>query len=226
MMAKDFDLRDFDHVTRLFPLPNFVMFPHVVLPLHIFEPRYRQMTVDALEGDRIITMVQISPASPGKTWAEPVPIEAVGCLGKIIQHERLADGRFNLLLLGCKRVRLLHELESQKLYRSALVEILEDQEPTPPHEPVRSELIGLFRQAYKTHRELDSEMAELLEKPVPLGVLTDLIAHALALSPALKQRLLGESSVDRRAEIIRTVLREIAHHEPSARSFPPPFSTN
>ncbi|HKM56414.1 MAG TPA: LON peptidase substrate-binding domain-containing protein, partial [Isosphaeraceae bacterium] len=186
----------------------------------------RQMTVDALEGDRIITMVQISPASPGKTWAEPVPIEAVGCLGKIIQHERLSDGRFNLLLLGCKRVRLLHELEGKKLYRSALVEILEDQEPTPPHEPVRSELIGLFRQAYKTHRELDSEMAELLEKPVPLGVLTDLIAHALALSPALKQRLLGESSVDRRAEIIRTVLREIAHHGPSARSFPPPFSIN
>ena len=225
-MAKDLDLRDFDHVTRLFPLPNFVMFPHVVLPLHIFEPRYRQMTTDALEGDRIITMVQISPAPLGTTWAEPVPIESVGCLGKIIQHERLANGRFNLLLLGCKRVRLLHELETHKLYRSARVEILEDEEPTAPDELVRSELIGLFREVYKSHRELDSEMAELLEKRVPLGVLTDLIAHALALSPALKQRLLGESSVDRRAEIIRTVLREVAHHQSTARSFPPPFSIN
>jgi uncharacterized protein len=226
MTAKDINLRDFDHVTRLFPLPNFVMFPHVVQPLHIFEPRYRQMTADALEADRYITMVQISPAPPGKTWTEPVPIEAVGCLGRIVQHERLADGRFNLLLLGCKRVRLLRELESQKLYRIALVEIVEDEEPTLADELVRSELVGLFRQAIKTHRELDSEMAELIERPVPLGVLTDLIAHALALSPALKQRLLGESSVDRRAEIISAVLREVAHREPSSRFFPPPFSMN
>jgi Lon protease-like protein len=226
MTAKDLELRDFDHVTKLFPLPDFVMFPHVVVPLHIFEPRYRQMTADALEGDRTITMVQISPSAPGKTWTEPVPIEAVGCLGKILQHERLADGRFNLLLLGCKRVRLVRELESPKLYRTALIEVLEDQEPSSPDESARSELIGLFRQAYKTHQELDSEIAQLLEKPVPLGVLTDLIAHTLALSPAVNQRLLGESSVDRRAEIICSVLREVADWEVPSRSFPPPFSMN
>lgn len=74
MMDNDFELRDFANVTRLFPLPNLVMFPHVVLPLHIFEPRYRQMTEDALAGDRLITMVQITPPARGEHWTEPVPL--------------------------------------------------------------------------------------------------------------------------------------------------------
>src|SRR6516164_9969292 len=99
MMDNDIDLRDFDRVARLFPLPGLAMFPHVILPLHIFEPRYRQMTEDALAGDRLVTMVQIRPSVKGSRWVEPVPIMEVGCLGKIVQHERLADGRFNFLLL-------------------------------------------------------------------------------------------------------------------------------
>ena len=70
MMDNDLDLRDFANVTRLFPLPNLVMFPHVVLPLHIFEPRYRQMTEDALAGDRLITMVQITPPARGEHSAD------------------------------------------------------------------------------------------------------------------------------------------------------------
>ena len=138
MMENDLDLRDFANVTRLFPLPNLVMFPHVVLPLHIFEPRYRQMTEDALAGDRLITMVQITPPAKGEHWTEPVPLEPVGCLGKIIQHERLANGRFNLLLLGRKRVRLLREIATEKLYRIAEVDILEDQQAALPEEPARA----------------------------------------------------------------------------------------
>ena len=74
MMDNDLELRDFANVTRLFPLPNLVMFPHVVLPLHMFEPRYRQMTEDALAGDRLITMVQITPPTRGEHWTEPVPL--------------------------------------------------------------------------------------------------------------------------------------------------------
>ena len=115
MLDNDLDQRDFANVTRLFPLPNLVIFPHVVLPLHIFEPRYRQMTEDALAGDRLITIVQISPPARGEHWTEPVPLESVGCLGRIIRHERLADGRFNILLLGRKRVRLRREITTAKL---------------------------------------------------------------------------------------------------------------
>ena len=66
-----------------------------------------------------MTIVQIRPPAPGRSWAEPVPIMDVACVGKIVQHERLPDGRFNLLLLGCKRVRLEREVASGKLYRIA-----------------------------------------------------------------------------------------------------------
>jgi Lon protease-like protein len=225
-MDHDFDLRGFGDITRLFPLPNLVMFPHVVLPLHIFELRYRQMTEDALAGDRLITMIQISPLPEGKTWTEPPPLEEVGCLGKIIQHERLADGRFNFLLLGRKRVRLRREIATGKLYRSAEVEILEDVPPTQPEELERTELIGLFRQVFERHQKLDPDFAELLEKGVSLGVLTDVISHALALPASLKQCLLAETSVDQRVENIRLLLRKVATADEPRRMFPPPFSPN
>jgi Lon protease-like protein len=226
MMDNDLDLRDFANVTRLFPLPNLVMFPHVVLPLHIFEPRYRQMTEDALAGDRLITMVQITPAAKGERWTEPVPLEPVGCLGRIIQHERLADGRFNLLLLGRKRVRLLREVATEKLYRIAEVDILHDQPAALPEDPARAELIDLFRKFFASQRKLDPDLAEFLNKPVPLGRLVDIITHALDLPPALKQKLLAEISVDRRVDTIRSVLRQVTHVEGHQRPFPPPFSAN
>jgi Lon protease-like protein len=225
-MDNDLDLRDFANITRLFPLPNLVMFPHVVLPLHIFEPRYRQMTEDALAGDHLITMVQIKPPTRGKHWTEPAPLERVGCLGKIIHHERLADGRFNLLLLGRKRVCLRREITTEKQYRTAEVEILEDLAPGQPEGPARAELIGLFRQVFESQRKLDPDLAELLNKPVPLGLLADIIAHALTLPPALKQWLLEESSVDRRVDRIRSVLREVSSGAGQHRPFPPPFSAN
>jgi Lon protease-like protein len=225
-MDHDFDLRDFREITRLFPLPDLVTFPHVVLPLHIFEPRYRQMTEDALAGDRLITMIQISALSQGKTWTEPPPLEEVGCLGKIIQHERLADGRFNFLLLGRKRVRLRREIATGKLYRSAEVEILEDVPSTQPEESARTELIGLFRQVFERHQKLDHDFAAFLEKEVSLGVLTDVISHALALSAGLKQRLLAETSVDQRVKKLRLLLLKVATADEHPRMFPPPFSSN
>ena len=115
MMDRELDLQDFSNLSKLFPLPNFVMFPHVIVPLHIFEPRYRQMTADALAGDKLVTMIQIRQPEKGKQWAEPVPLEDVGCLGRIIKHDRLADGRYHILLLGLKRVRLRQEVPSGKL---------------------------------------------------------------------------------------------------------------
>jgi Lon protease-like protein len=225
-MDNDIDLRDFDRVARLFPLPGLVMFPHVILPLHIFEPRYRQMTEDALAGDRLITMIQISPMPKGKVWTEPVDIERVGCLGRIIQHERLPHGRFNILLLGRKRVLIRRELESGKLYRTAEVEVLDDQAPLVPEAAARDELVGLFRKVLERQHRLNTDLAELLERAVPLGVLCDIMSHALTLPPALKQRLLAETSVDSRIDSLLTILRKIAAVEDPVRTFPPPFSPN
>lgn len=226
MMDRDLDLRDFSGVTRLFPLPNLVMFPHVVLPLHIFEPRYRQMTEHALSSDRLITMIQISPPPLGKQWTEPVPLEAVGCLGRIIRHERLPDGRFNFLLLGLKRVSLLREVSTGMLYRSAAVEFLEDVAPLAPDRPRRENLVELFRRHHERFQDLDPDLAELLGKDVPLSVLADIMVHTLPLPAAFKQCLLAEASVDARVDKLDAVLKQVTGEPIGPRSFPPPFSAN
>src|ERR1700722_7371434 len=110
------ELYEFSNRCRLFPLPDVGLFPHAVLPLHIFEPRYRQMTEDALARDKLVTIVQWRAPFPTEKGAEPA-LEEIGCLGRILQHERLPDGRFNFLLLGRKRVRLGREIPGDKLYR-------------------------------------------------------------------------------------------------------------
>jgi Lon protease-like protein len=171
-------------------------------------------------------MVQISPPPRGEAWSEPVPLEPVGCLGRIIRHERLPDGRFNFLLLGLKRVRLLREVETGALYRTAEVKILEDIAPSPPEQPRRQELVRLFRRAYEQAHKLDSDLEELLDKDIPLGVLADIMIHTLALPPALKQCLLGEPSVDRRVEELCTALHQAVGEARGGRNFPPPFSAN
>jgi uncharacterized protein len=230
-MDDDLDLRCFSGRCRLFPLPRVVMFPHSVLPLHIFEPRYRQMTEHALTDDHLVTIVQLRPSTVGTadTLGSP-PIETVGCLGRIIQHERLPAGRFNFLLLGRKRVRLRRELPGETLYRIAEAEIVEDDYASEPEEPRRSELTRLVRQVFARQGELEPDLAALLDNPLPLGVLTDIVAHALSLPVELKQKLLAETRVPRRADTLLQVVGQLSQSggraAPGWPSFPPPFSSN
>ena len=104
----------------VFPLPNVVLFPNVFLPLHIFEPRYRQMVQDALDGDRIIGMVLLRPGWEGNYEGRP-PVYPVGCAGLITHAERLPDGRYNIVLRGLEKFTILGEEEGQ-MYRVARVE--------------------------------------------------------------------------------------------------------
>ena len=230
-MDLDREVRGFDNLCRLFPLPGVVLFPHAVLPLHIFESRYRQMTRDALSGDRLVTIVQALPR--GAPDPHRPPVEEVGCLGKILLHEALPDGRFNFLLLGCKRVRLVRELpDPGTLYRQATAEILEDEEPADETEAHRrSELVARFSALSDGARPPDPDLAALLASDLPLGTLTDIIAHALGLPPGLKQGLLDECRVDHRADTLSAILQQLltgpgSAAEPGKPTFPPPFSRN
>src|SRR3977135_4083932 len=99
----------------LFPLPNVVLFPNVFLPLHIFEPRYREMVADALTSDRMIGMVLLRPGWEGDYEGRP-PVYPVACSGVITHVERLPDGRYNIVLRGLERVRIIEE-DGSRTYR-------------------------------------------------------------------------------------------------------------
>ena len=108
----------------IFPLPNAVLFPNVFLPLHIFEERYRAMIADALAGDRIIGMALLQPGYQADYEKRP-PVYPVGCAGVITHAERLADGRYDIVLRGIERFRITGE-DAGRPYRIAHVEPLPD----------------------------------------------------------------------------------------------------
>jgi len=108
----------------LFPLPNVVLFPDVCLPLHIFEPRYRQMLAAALNGDRLIGMALLKAAREGEHEGQP-PVYDIGCAGLITHAAQLDDGRSNIMLHGIQRFRIVNENHDLP-YRRARVEALLD----------------------------------------------------------------------------------------------------
>ena len=124
----------------VFPLPNVVLFPNVFLPLHIFEPRYRQMVADALAGDRIIGMVTLRPGHDDEYEGAP-PIYATGCSGLITHAESLDDGRYNLVLRGIEKFTI-HREETPlpgRLYRSAVITPIDEAVPATDRDELRHE---------------------------------------------------------------------------------------
>ena len=107
-------------IIPIFPLPDFVLFPRVHVPLHIFEPRYRQMVTDVIGSDGVIGMVMLKGDWERDYHAFPDAFE-VGCAGKITAIQRLPDGRFNLTLEGLSEFRMLREIRD-RAYRQARIE--------------------------------------------------------------------------------------------------------
>jgi Lon protease-like protein len=221
----------FDGTTRLFPLPNLVLFPFVIQPLHIFEPRYRAMTADALAGDRLISIVLLRPGVVGEAAGRPA-IHTVGCLGKIVADQRLDDGRYNLLLRGLRRVRLLEELPTDRPYRTARVELLQDVGGlgTEAAGALRVRLAEQLSRWVPPEAAATEQFRKLLDSDLAAGALCDVFAFALPLDAALKQELLEELDVAERARRLVAMLREntpAGGPAPSSdRKFPPDFSAN
>jgi Lon protease-like protein len=224
-------LGQFDGSTRLFPLPNLVLFPYVIQPLHIFEPRYRQMTADALAGDRLITLVLLRPGWEGDYEGRPA-VHPIGCLGKIVADQRLDGGRYNLLLRGLRRVRLVHEVPTDRAYRTARVELLSDAGALAADAAaaLRADLAGQLPRWLPPGAAVMEQFRKLLDSDLSAGALCDVFSFALPLEPALKQQLLEELDVAARARRLVEVLREHAPIAEAAaahpRKFPPDFSPN
>jgi ATP-dependent Lon protease len=228
----EFDDASFDGRARLFPLPDLVLFPHVMQPLHIFEPRYREMVREALATDRLIAIARLEPGWEADYEGRP-PIASVACLGKIVSEHRLEDGRFNILLLGLRRVEIVREVATPASFRMADVRILHDHVPAQRREVrkrLRQELLDTFRSALPVGKGAKDTIAMLLKKHVPLGVLADLIAFTAELDMSFKQSLLAETDVIGRAEALLARLTQGGHERttwPKALGgFPPSFSAN
>ena len=108
----------------IFPLPNVVLFPNVFLPLHVFEPRYREMVADALAADRLLGMALLRPGWESDYEGRP-PVYPTGCSGVITHAERMSDGRYNIVLRGVERFRILAE-DNARSYRRASIEPLRE----------------------------------------------------------------------------------------------------
>jgi len=224
-----FSFEEFSGTVRLFPLPNLVLFPHVMQPLHIFEPRYRHLLEDALAGDRLIAMAMLKPGWEDDYEGRP-PLYPMACLGRIATYHHLEDGTYNILLLGLRRVRLLRELEPRRGFRRAEVALCED--CCPPQQAsersrVQRELRDAFLKILPTLPEAQEQVDQLLGSDVSLGVLTDVISYMLDIEAAKKQVLLAETDVYRRVDILLSHLSAAAVEMASEKVvFPPEFSAN
>lgn len=204
---------NFGRPMPIFPLDQVTLLPQQVLPLHIFEPRYRQMVTDALDGSGQIAMAVFE----GRDWKQQYhgrpPIRPAVCIGHIAQHEKLADGRYNIILRGVCRARVIRELAPRdaRLYREAMLEPIGlEQDETPTLKALRVS-IEHDLDAGPLSRLTDG--ATLLEyvrdDDIPTAALIELISFTLVKDREKRYRLLEEGDADARAEMVRREIAEI-----------------
>jgi Lon protease-like protein len=199
----------------IFPLPNVVLFPGVFLPLHIFEPRYRDLIADALTSDRMIGMVLLRPGWQHEYDGRP-PVYPIGCSGVITHVETMPDGRYNIVLRGVERFRILQE-EGTKTYRRAVIEPVPDRagsgEDLAAVRKQRSRLEALLAPAIERSLSATGRLETLgagrdskIPSTMPDEDLVNALAQYLDLEPLEKQALLEQHSLRQRAESLVELL--------------------
>ena len=194
----------------LFPLSTPVLFPGGVVPLHVFEPRYRQMTDDALHGARAIGMATVRPEHVEEMAGDP-PLYGVGCAGVIHQSRRLPDGRFHVVLRGTHRFRIREELppEGKRLYRVALIEVLEERlEDASRAEALRRSVLehmqALADRAAREEAQARFDASKLAG--LDPATFANTVSQALGLPAEEKQGLLEADGIVERLERLEDVL--------------------
>ncbi len=230
-----FELAAFSGKVRLFPLPNLVVFPHVMQPLHIFEPRYRALLEDALASDGLIALAVLAPGWENDYEGRPL-LQPAACLCRVMKWEKTAEGTYNVLLVGIRRIRLLEELPPERLFREARVELLKDeysQSASGERAERQKALVDQFRSILPNLTDSAEPLQQLLGQQISLGMLTDIMGYTLELGLELKLQLLGEPGVDRRAELLSEAAQRLSGQRQSGkakneslRDFPPKFSLN
>lgn len=217
---------DFARPIPLFPLPNCVLLPHACAPLHIFEPRYRKMTNDALDSNGLIAMALFA----GQTWRHDYegspPLRPIVCVGYIIKHQALPDGRFNILLQGICRAQIIRETPS-KPYRTALLKPIE---PSPPLE------IDLTHHRHKIEELLDdphlrklasvSAIHNWLSTEIPTATLVDLAIMTVTCNVEERYAMLAQRDTIARALWLQNFLERTRRTLAIAENFQPAPATD
>lgn len=220
---------DFDRPMPIFPLEGFVLLPHAVQPLHIFEPRYRQMVRDCLaqveRGSGQIALASFVPPSAGGDspagsesgevvgggWRR---IRPVACVGQIIQHEELDDGRFNILLQGVCRAAIVEveEPDGDRLYHQVRLKPLAgDHQPEGSLAYVRSQLRAMLSGPQLRRMSNAGAVMEWIKRAeIPTSAVVEIASFALVFDEEVRYLLLAEPTVDGRIRLLRRELARLA----------------
>jgi Lon protease-like protein len=192
---------------KLFPLPEGTLFPSQGVPLHVFEPRYQELVRDALRGDQVVGIPRIVPGFTREEYASAPALFPILGVGIIAQHEALPDGRYNLVVRGVARARLLEELPHDRSYREARVELLAEESQGAGEDftaPLAACLVEIGR---RVSADTASALGQIAAVGDP-GRLADLSAAAL-LAPEYHQRVLAELNVVRRLRFVTDQVAEL-----------------
>lgn len=234
---------DFTGRVRLFPLPELVVFPHAMQPLHIFEPRYCDLLSDALASDRLIAMATIVGGLSAAVNSQP-RLHPTLCIGRIVSHVETEGGTHNILLIGAKRAKIRRELATNRAFRVADIDLAVDIPPPSQTEAKRlkSEVLNAFSAVIPGNATVQQNLHELMTNQMGLSAITDIIAYTLPLGTPAKLRLLDLNDVGERAALLVELLRRLPkaggaeaagppqdaapNERPAGKPFPPPFSIN
>jgi Lon protease-like protein len=189
----------------IFPLPDVVLFPHTLLPLHIFEPRYRQMVRDCLAGDKRLAMALLRPGWENDYYGRP-PVYPIAGAGEIIQHEALQDGRFNILLRGTMRIGITAEMPADKPYRLARARPLPDRYPDRDPKVLvdRVERLKVFYLRILSEvQKGQGEVAKIFSGVKDPGIIVDRIAGAAIADAETRQQALEAVEVAMRLTLVQ-----------------------
>lgn len=208
---------------RLFPLPGFVMFPHVAHPFHLFEPRYLAMAEEALNDDQLIAMAVLQPGWEAEYEGRP-PIFPTVCVGRISAHAKTEQGTLNIILRGITRAKIIEELPGDGGIRRVYARrvMVPDVAPEPSQTALQHRL-RIEMESFLLERGAEREDIDLLLRECgDLPKLTDIVTFSMIESFEERLQLLEEYDPVARA---RGILRHFTA-PPNRPNFPPPFSDN
>jgi Lon protease-like protein len=187
----------------IFPLPGAILLPGGNLPLNIFEPRYLQMTRDAMRTDQVIGMIQpTDSASPGGPAIYPI-----GCVGRITSFAETDDGRYLITLTGVCRFEVVEELAVDTPYRQVVASFERwqcDLEPPTPSDSLRPPLVGALRGYFEVY-EISADWRQV--QSAPLAGLVTSLAMICPFEPCEKQALLEAADPEQRAKVLIALLQ-------------------